>query len=225
MTEIRPPIALRAEIAGTIAPVRPLAVPGRRALPFVLLGAIWLVLVPLAWGVRHDASVLGVSRLWLVSGLQVAAAAALLRYALTQSIPGRLASPQRVALWAAAGIALVLAVTAATFVASPTYVPPLRDARYLYLCSTRTALLGLPALALAAWLLRRGLVARPVVVGALAGLAAGLLADSSWRVYCEVSDPRHVLTAHAGGIAAICAVGAIGGLTRRTGTRHTWSDE
>jgi hypothetical protein len=95
-------------------------------------------------------------------------------------------------------------ITALTFAASPTRVPFLRDARYLHTCSTRTILLGLPALALAGWLLRRGLTMRPTVAGALAGLGAG-------RVYCEVSDPLHVLTAHASGIVTLSLIGALAG--------------
>jgi hypothetical protein len=60
-------------------------------------------------------------------------------------------------------------------------------------------------------LIARGLAARPIVAGALSGLAAGLMADSGWRLFCEVSDPSHVLTAHAGAIAAVTLAGAAAG--------------
>lgn len=217
MTEARLPIDVRAEIARTLRPVSPLASPGRRALVFLALGLLWLVVVPLAYGVRDDAPVLGVSRLWLLSILQLGAAGLLFRHALAEAIPGRLSDPRGVALWAGLGAALMLAITALTFLTSPTHVPHLREARYLYTCSTRTFALGLPALLVAGWLLRRGLTTRPVIAGALAGLGSGLLADSSWRIYCEVSDPHHVLTAHAAGIVALCAAGALAGfLVRRT---------
>jgi len=219
MTARHRPIDLRAEVARTLSPVRPLRRPGRRAFAFVALGAIWLVLVPIAWGVRYDAPVLGFARLWLLSMLQVAAAAVLLRQVLAESIPGRLGAPQRAWLWAGGAAALVLGVTALTFLASPTHVPTLRNARYLYVCSTRTFALGLPPLLLAGWLLHRGLIVRPILAGLLAGLGAGLLADSSWRVFCEVSDPHHVLTAHAGGIAALCLLGVLSGGVTRVVTR------
>jgi hypothetical protein len=212
MSEARERIDVRAEIARTLTPVTPLAAPGRRALLFLALGAVWLVLVPLAWGVREDAPVLGVSRLWLLSLLQLGAAGVVFRRALTEAVPGRLSDPRRVALLAGLGAILMLAVTALTFLTSATHVPPLREARYLYTCATRTFALGVPALVVAGWLLRRGLTTRPVVAGALAGLGSGLLADSAWRIYCEVSDPYHVLTAHAAGIAALCAVGALAGM-------------
>ena len=55
-------------------------------------------------------------------------------------------------------------------------------------------------------------VAMTVFFGALAGFGSGLLADSAWRVYCEVSDPQHVLTAHAVGVVALSAIGALAGV-------------
>ncbi len=54
-----------------------------------------------------------------------------------------------------------------------------------------------------------------IVAGALAGLGAGLVSDASWRLYCHVSDPGHVLVAHAGAIVALTAIGAAGGWKRR----------
>jgi hypothetical protein len=212
MADVRAQLDVRAEIARTLRPVTPLAPPGRRALVFLVLGAAWLILVSIWWGIRRDAPALGISRLWALSALQVAAAGLMFRHALAESIPGRLNARWRVALWAALGTALMLGVTALTFLASPTYVPHLREARYLYTCATRTFALGIPALAIAGWLLRRGLTMRPIIAGALAGLGAGLLADSSWRIYCEVSDPHHVLTAHAAGIVALAAAGGLAGL-------------
>ena len=210
MTDARLP-DLRAEIARTLTPVTPLAAPGWRASVFLLLGAAACALVPVAYGVRRDAPVLGLSHLWLLSALQLGAATVLFRHALAESIPGRIASIRRLTLMVGLAAALVLAITAVTFGASPTRVPFLRDARYLHTCSSRTVMLGLPALALAGWLLRRGLTIRPVVAGAFAGLGAGLLADASWRLYCEVSDPQHVLTAHAAGIIVLAGLGALAG--------------
>jgi hypothetical protein len=208
---------LRAEIARTLAPVTPLRTPGRRARVFVLLGAGALAVVPVVWGLRHDAAVLGVSHLWLLSALQLGAATLLFRHALAESIPGRSSSGRNIALLLALAAALVVGITALTFAASPTYVPFLRDARYLHTCSTRSVLLGTPALALAGWLLRRGLTMRPIVAGALAGPGAGLLADASWRLYCEVSDPLHVLTAHAAGIVTLSLLGALAGFLVQIG--------
>lgn len=202
---------LRAEIVRTLRPVTPLPAPGRRARVFLLVGVAALVCVPLAWGVRRDAPALGLTYLWFLSVGELLAAVLLFRHALAESIPGRSASGQRIALWLALGLLLVAAITAVTFAVSPTYVPVMRRARYLYTCSTRTVLLGVPALLLAGFLLRRGLTIRPVAAGAFAGLGAGLLADSSWRLYCEVSDPQHIVTAHAVGIVTLTLAGALAG--------------
>jgi hypothetical protein len=48
---------------------------------------------------------------------------------------------------------------------------------------------------------------RPGVVGALCGLAAGVLADSGWRLACEVSSPAHVLEAHGLAVALMAVLG------------------
>jgi hypothetical protein len=51
----------------------------------------------------------------------------------------------------------------------------------------------------------------------MAGLGSGLLADSGWRLYCEVSDPVHVLTSHAGAIVALTLLGLLAGVLVRSG--------
>jgi hypothetical protein len=43
----------------------------------------------------------------------------------------------------------------------------------------------------------------------LCGLAAGLLADSGWRLYCDVSSPSHVLGSHGLAIVLMAGVGAV----------------
>src|SRR5262245_21211059 len=106
---------LRAEVARTLTPVTPLAAPGRRAGIFLLVGAVALALVPVAYGIRRDAPALGLSHLWLFSALQLGAAAVLFRHALAESIPGRIASGRQFALTMAPATMLVLAITALTF--------------------------------------------------------------------------------------------------------------
>lgn len=69
--------------------------------------------------------------------------------------------------------------------------------------------MGLPLLALTVFLVFRAYPTRPGVTGALAGLGAGLLADGSWRTYCEVSDPAHVLTTHFASVALLTLAGVV----------------
>jgi hypothetical protein len=209
------PPRVREEVARTLTPVRPLAPPGRRAFVFVPLAASILGAVPLVWGVREDAAVVGTLPLWAGSGLQVTLALALLATALAESVPGRLRPAWRLVALAATGVGFMVALTGATFLLSPTRVPGSLEAGYFRICLSRSLGLGVAPLGLAVLLLRRGLAARPVVAGVLAGLGAGLLADAGWRLFCEVSDPAHVLTAHAGAVALLGAGGAFTGVAFR----------
>jgi hypothetical protein len=68
----------------------------------------------------------------------------------------------------------------------------------------------------AAFLAARAFPVRPSVAGALYGLGGGLIADAGLRLYCEYSQPEHVILAHGGAIAASILAGVIvGRLTRR----------
>jgi hypothetical protein len=209
------PPRLRDEIARSLVTVRPLPSPGRRAAAVVPIAVVMLLCVPWIWRLREDALVLGTLRLWGGSLVQVGAAILLLATALAEAIPGRLRGPGTLLGRALIALAFMLALTAVTFAASPTHAPAVRQMAYARMCLTRSFSLGLVPLAAACLLLYRGLPARPVVAGALAGLAAGLLADASWRLFCEVSDPAHVLTAHAGAIAGVALAGALVGALYR----------
>jgi hypothetical protein len=215
------PPGLRAEVARSLEPVRPLPPPTRRVAILIPLAALLVGGVPVLWGLRDDASVVGAMRLWGGSAFQVVVALAVLAGALAEAVPGRLSSPGRLAVRVALGLGLMLALTGLTYLASPTYVPVFAEALYQRTCLTRSFALGLLPFAAAGMLLKRGLTARPAAAGALAGLGSGLLADSGWRLYCEVSDPVHVLTSHAGAILALTLFGALVGtlLGRRAPTR------
>jgi len=218
MADALPP-RLREEVARTLRPVRPLVSPLRRAAALAPVAGLLLVCVPLLWQLREDAAALGPVRLWGGSLLQDAVAVLLLAAAFAESIPGRLSAPRSLLLRAFAGVAFMVALTLTTFAASPTHVPLQQETHYTHVCLTRSFALGLVPLGVTALLLCRGLLARPITAGALAGLGAGLLADSSWRLFCEVSDPAHVLTVHAGAVAGVAVVGAAAGALSRLWSR------
>jgi hypothetical protein len=204
------PPRLRDEVTRTLAPVRPLR-PLRRALLLAPLAAAVVALAPWVRGLRWDAEAVGAVRLWGGSALEAGAALMLLAAALSESVPGRLSSPGRLALRAAlAGLCLVM-ISFVTFDASATRVPGLAASAYDRICTRQPFLLGLLPLAVTALALRRGLAARPALAGALAGLGAGLLAESGWRLHCEVSDPAHVFTTHAVAVLALAGAGTLGG--------------
>jgi hypothetical protein len=162
--------------------------------------------IPAVYGVRWNAGALGAG-LWGGSLLQVGVATALLACALGETLPGRRGALARVFAYGALGAFVLLGLTLLTFGIIPTYAP--QSALYFRVCISRSFLIGLLPLAVALLLLRRGVPLRPLAAGALAGLGAGLLADSGWRIFCEVTDPAHVLAAHGGAVAAVGAVGAL----------------
>ena len=49
---------------------------------------------------------------------------------------------------------------------------------------------------------------RPLIMGVLFGLGAGLMADAGWRIFCHFSEPAHVLSAHLGGVLVSAMAGA-----------------
>ena len=207
---------LHDEIARTLKPVRPLASPGRRVAVLLPLAGALLIGVPLVFGVRRDAATVGTLRLWMGSGMEVGVALILLASALAESIPGRLPAPRRVVVRVALGLTFMVLLAFVTFLASPTRVPLSHEAGYLRTCLKWPFALGLLPLGVAGLLLRRGVTVRPALAGLVAGLGAGLLVDSSWRLYCEVSDPVHVLPTHGGAIVALALIGALSGALLRT---------
>ena len=211
MVEGRLPDGLRDRVERSMTPVRPLGSPWRRAATLLPWAAILLLAVPIVWGLRGDREALGLWRLWGGSLLQIVFALVVAGAAVAESMPGRL--PSRVTTASIAGIGAVafLATTLVTYAASATFVPAAFGSRYFWICLSHPFLLGLPALGIVGVLVERGLASRPALAGALAGLGAGLVSDASWRLYCHVSDPGHVLAAHAGAIAALTALGAAAG--------------
>jgi hypothetical protein len=214
MTPDRPPDTLQAEIQRTLRPVAPLASPSRRALVALGWGAVLLVAVPAIWGLRGDRAALGAWRLWGPSALQMAVAFGIAALALLESLPGRRPPRQTMAGVALAAVAVFVATTAISYAASATFVPVRFASRYFWICFTHPLALGVPGLLVVWAMARRGLLTQPTAAGALCGLSAGLLSDASWRLYCHVSDPAHVLVAHAGSIAGLTALGMLAGTVR-----------
>ncbi len=209
-TEEVVPSALRDLIAGDLRPVRPLWEPWKRALVLAPLGLLLLVGVPTWWyHVRGDAHALGWTLLWGSSLIQIAAGVLLISMAFRQVVPGKQASGWTSGAALALGIGLALTVTFVTWRVSPTVAPPRLWSLYNEFCFRHSFVNGLPVLVVALVFAARGLMWRPAVVGALAGLAAGLMSDSGWRAFCGTSQPSHVLIGHVGAILALAACGAL----------------
>jgi hypothetical protein len=126
------------------------------------------------------------------------------------SVPG--APARRLAPWLAAAPLLMAAA-----VVLELYAVPERDwARRLIgtnsvICMTFIPLIGIGPLALFIAALRHGAPTRPVLSGAVAGLLAGGLAATFYAAHCFDDSPLFVATWYTIAIAALAALGALGG--------------
>ena len=201
------PVDLRARLLADYAPVRPLAAPWVRASWCAPFAALALVAAPIYFSVRPDAGQLGWLA-WQASILQLALGFAVLVAALRESVPGRSWSAPSIVIWIGAPVALAIAITFASWEASPGV---LRSGWWLVwaLCLGGLAATAMPIIALSAILSARAYPTRPALAGALLGLGAGLMADAGWRMFCHFSEPGHVLPAHLGGIAIAVVAGVM----------------
>ena len=87
--------------------------------------------------------------------------------------------------------------------------PATRALRISWLCLIGSLEFGAPLMVAACVLAGRAFPTQPVLVGAMCGLAAGIVADSGWRLTCQFTAPSHVLGAHTLAVAILAAAGAI----------------
>lgn len=203
------PTAIVPEILGDLKPVRRLARPWKRTLAVCVLAALAGLVVFVWFGVRADAAEVGRAVLWGLSLFQACYGLVLVAFALRTSVPGRDLPRGLAAGLLLAGALLVLAVTFATWSAHASRVAAGMEWRYWVVCTRTPVAVGLPVLLLALLLAFRAYPTRPLLTGGLAGLGAGLLSDGSWRTFCEVSDPAHVLSSHAASVALLTLAGVV----------------
>ena len=215
------PDDVRARIRAELRPVRAMLRPWQRAL--ACLPAVLLVFaaVPLLLGTRADLEQVGPWLAWGGSLLQLALAGALIAAALREAVPAEGVPRDLAGALMAAGAAAAVALAVVTHVVSPEAAARAETFRDWYFCWRGAFLAGVPLLLLVVVLVARGLVVRPWLAGALAGLGAGSAIDAGWRLYCNYSSPVHVLTSHGGAVlalalAGIAAGGAFRGRSRRT---------
>ena len=210
------PPQLRERIARDLKPTRPLKPPIVRALALAPLAVAIVVAIPALHFFRSDMALIGFVRAWGFSIGQAVAGIVIVAAALREAIPGRALPRAAVAAIVVCGLMLpgvLLVLTARNFVIGPAPGQALADGVGCFRVSATAAL---PALMVAAFLAARAFPARPSVAGALYGLGGGLIADAGLRLYCEYSQPEHVLLAHGGAIAASVAAGLVlAWMTRR----------
>jgi hypothetical protein len=210
------PEALRRAIYSDLKPVKPLAPPFQRSILLVPWTLLALATFWSRFGFRPDLSQLGAVLAWGLSIVQLLLALMVATSALRESTPG--CGLPRTTIWSCAlgAFGFHLAGLALAFRQSPFPAPPALASAELRGCLYYEFLIASPILLLGLWLLSRGLSFRPATAGALAGLAAGLLADSSWRLICPFTFPSHVLPSHTGPILGMVVIGAaLGALVDR----------
>lgn len=198
---------LRSKIAADLSPVRPLASPLQRTLAIVPFALLLVAAAPLVFNFR-DLAPLGWTWSWGASLAQAVVGLAVIALSLGQAVPGREWSPAAMATVIATIVALFLAITFATWAASP--VGLTRGWWAIgAICAVSSAVSALPVVVLAAVLVIRAFPLHPLATGAIAGFGSGLIADAGWRLFCHYSEPAHVLAAHFGGVLLAAAIGAM----------------
>jgi hypothetical protein len=202
------PDRLRAQVLADWAPVVPLRAPWRRAASIAPVAALMAGVAAIYWGPQRDWAAPGFTLTIALSAVQWIAGLGVLALALRAAVPG----PSVTRGITLVGIGAVFAVLAINLAAkdavAASIVPAGREWRFWVLCLRGSLMLALPVLALGAVFAARAFPTRPAWAGALAGLAAGVLTDSGWRLGCFVTEPSHVAGAHWLAIGASSAIGA-----------------
>lgn len=205
------PAALRAAVRRDFAPVTPLAPPSRRALllalPAFVVLAVALLLLARGQGYPEVISLArgGVSLLEWLAGF------GLLWLALREAVPGLGIGANRALAALSGGILLQILLGILIWQRTGAGLSGPGALAVGSQCASIEGAIGLPHLAIATWLALRALPIRPRWSGALAGAAAGLLADSLWHLACARNDLEHLLVWHFGATVAMTLLGAFAG--------------
>lgn len=212
------PPALRETVARDLRPVTALPPPSRRIIAIIPIALLLLVASVVIFGLRRDASRLGLTLTWVASALQVALGLLLTMAALREAVPGTTLSRRVTGAIIGTALIAVIAITTLTWFVSPTMIAPGFVGYVWSVCVAGTVVSALPVLAVAGWLVARAFPLRPRLAGALYGIGAGLIADAGWRLFCHFSDPIHVFGAHTLGIAVVALIAIVGSRLKAQGS-------
>jgi hypothetical protein len=208
MTQARVPAALLHAVKSDLRPVRPLAVPTRRALRLLPLGIAVLIGIPIFWTWRAHLTALAPWPFWPLSALEIGLSLLILTAGFREAIPGRELSAKRIA----ALLCIAFVVFALVNPTMPVPIPQLPSGtltRWILECIVRATTFSIPALVLPVLLVSRGLPNRPALTGALCGLGVGFMGDAGLRLLCWDGEYAHVILAHGGAVAILVGLGAL----------------
>ena len=163
------------------------------------------------WYLRGDLGVIPQWLGWGSSAMQFLIGVVLIGLALREAVPGRAVPPGAAVGALVLGFAFQLAVSVATWVASPG--PAFSWAGFTggVVCMRNEITFALPALIVTLWLVVRALPLRPAMAGAFGGTGAGLVADGINHLLCPMSDLRHVVAWHTGAVLLLALAGWLAG--------------
>jgi hypothetical protein len=203
------PPSLRDAVKRDLRPTRPLRPPAVRALVLLPIALAIVLSVPGLRFFRPDMQAIGFVKAWGFSFGQALAGLLIIAVALRESIPGRGLSRGAIAATFVIGLAIpvaLLAVTASAFNVGP---EPGQAFEEGIGCFRVSAISAIPALLAAAFLAARAFPMRPALAGALYGLGCGLIADAGLRLFCDYTEPAHVVFGHGGAVVAAMVFGAV----------------
>lgn len=216
--------SLRSKVAEDLAPVRPFRWASRLVAAIATVASAAILCLWMWLGPRDDIARLGGLGAWGLSLVQASCAGGVLALALSQSLPGRWASLGRMAGLGALGVAVHGWISAWTHTASPVWPSAGSELQLALFCLAAELALALPLLSWSLWLLRQGMPFRPALLGAVAGLGAGLVGDAVWRLFCPYSSPGHVLSSHSLPILLLAGAGALAGLLWDRWRQRRWRE-
>jgi hypothetical protein len=203
------PSSLRDAVRRDLRPTKPLRPPFVRALVLIPLAVAIVISVPGLRFFRPDMAAIGFLKAWGFSFGQALAGLIIVAVALRESIPGRGLSQRAIAVTFIIGLAIPLVLLAATASAYDVGPEPGQALQEGIGCFRVSAISAIPALLAAAFLAARAFPMRPALSGALYGLGCGLIADAGLRLFCDYTEPSHVLFSHGGAIVAAMVFGAV----------------
>jgi hypothetical protein len=206
---VKPPRELRDRVARDLRPVRPLLAPWQRLLLVVPAALLIFAAGPSGYGLRGDLSQIGPWLAWGGSLVQLAGALLLIALALREAVPADTAPGSSARILLLAGTAFIVLLGLVTNVVSPEPFARVETFFDWYYCWRGAVLVGMPLLLVVIVLLMRGLVMRPLLAGALAGMGVGAAVDGGWRLSCNYSNPTHVLGSHGGAVIALTLLGVV----------------
>lgn len=205
--------ALAKAIEPELEPTPRLSAPWKRAVGVVPYAALCLSVLTVTRGLRGDSDVVGPWLLWGLGSVQLIAAFFVFRSVLREALPGSSGRPKAWLLALGVVLSLQIGISMLTQAKSPVFLASERALTVGLTCFGIMSMVGVPVLILGLFLASRGLPARPRIIGLVAGLAGGLLAEAVYRTHCPYTHLTHMLSWHTGAVVLLGALGFFAGAT------------